>query len=111
VSGTLRLFERPRAERIRRVEQVRARFLDYAESQGREVEPDRPLSQPSETWRERMSSALVSEISQSSFDELVQAFRSYVATLPGGEGPELRRRVAEFAGTRNAILEAEAKFL
>lgn len=101
------LLDVPRAQRVQRVEYVRKRLWELAAEAGDETIEDLPLTEPMQTWLERVQAALVDEtVTKASLRDLERAFGDYLLTLPSREAGELYRRVWEFDETKWAIVEA-----
>jgi len=93
------------ARRVELVERIRVSLRERAEREGQELEPDLPLSGPSEVWLKRMRAALLDlDVSQNALDELKQVFARYREGLGPEESAELERRVREFDEVKRMIL-------
>jgi hypothetical protein len=96
------------AERVEAVESVYADIRELALEDGREwgSNSDEGLSEPSVTWMGRMRASLVdSSVTQSSFDELNEAFFTYLESLPLEEAKDLQRRLSRFVFVRDKLME------
>ena len=102
------LFDYPTpTERAWAVERTRFHILEAAEQEGHTNTPDLPLTRPSETWLDRMCTALVDQdCSQKSFDELEEAFCACLEKVSLLEADELRRRLIEYEFVNRSICEA-----
>src|SRR5262245_4147650 len=95
------------AERVRSIEYVRVGIWKLVAEEGGETVDDLELTEPMQTWLDRMRAALVDEsVSQASFGELRAAFDEYRRTLKPREAGELHRRVQEFDECKLAIVKA-----
>jgi len=96
----------PVSDRVAVVEYVRHGLHEEAKRRGTPLRPDLPLDDgPTKIWLERMYAALADlDCSQQGFDELNAAFESYLKSRPAAEADDLRKRLRQFAETRDTLL-------